>query len=488
MDRRNFLSSLAAGASASATSFEVDATEFGAVGDGTQDDAPFIQAALDKVGAQGGGSVLLPPPKRHYRLGKGLKIPSHVCLEGPAPVRYPFNAGNSGACALVATFDDPQQWVIEPKTSVSNRPLRFDETLAKSLPDGATYNCSIRNLLITSQGAVPYGGIRMHGCPGSIIQGVAIDRVGCGVLINYSFGGHYQVHVNSLYYGLIAWDDANANIFEIYSSQAHPYPKEVPDPYVMPFFRQINEHFVDTLKLESNAHRSRPYGVMCGSIASTCTGNAFDAVVERFAGGVFLYNAYATAIRQCYIEADAGVSACCIAASRSRFSVEALHAYVSGSGAIFDFGLNVAGDITCSGILHAGRFGKPPVEDGSSAITFSGLDLTIPGTPLTPSLRYSGRATPWRTLPLRGGWVHGVAPHIPFAARMDAFSHKVELRGMIIGGQPGRVTTLPTECRPTRQLRLQAAGGLVDIGADGAVTIQSEGDTMAFDGLTFGRW
>lgn len=475
-------------ANAIAPPIKLDVAKSGAVGDGIADDAPAIQAALNHVGSSGGGVAFLSPPKVNYRVATGLKLPSNVILEGPAPVRYPFNAGNKGACALVADFTDTEQWVVEPTTRVNGRSIPFNQLLTGSLFDGITYNCGVRNLLITSNGRIPYGGIRMHGCPGSIVDGVSIDRVGCGLLVNYSFGGAYNAQVHPLYYGVAAWDDANANLFQIYCTHSTPWPKAVPEAYRLPFMAQMSGHFADTLKLANDDHASRPYGLLCGSIRSTSVGNAFDVVIERFPGGIFLFNAYATDFRRCYLEADPATMACAIAASRSRFSMQALHAYLSGTGAIFDFGINVLGKVYGSGVLHAATFGKPPFDDGSSLLLLEGIDPAIPGAPIQRGIRYASRETDWLPLALRSGWRIAGGDYDSPSVRFNLWSHQVELKGTIAGGAKGVCFTLPQHCRPAMRRRMLVAGGQIEVGPDGVVQIAPDGDLVGLDGVSFARW
>lgn len=475
-------------ASATVAPFKTEVQAFGAKGDGVTDDRAAIQAALDHVGAQGGGVVQLAPPKIHYRIAGGLKLPSNVIIEGPGPVRYPFNAGNPGACALVADFDDIRQWVIEPNTTAQGRSIAHDNLIVGALPDGVTYNCGVRNLLLTSKGKVPYGGIRMHGCPGSLVEGVSIDRVGCGLLVNYSFGGSYKAQVHSLYYGVAAWDDANANVFEIYCAHSTPWPKTVPSNYLLSFMAQMAGHFSNTLMLSEDGHATRPYGLLCGSIQSTSVNNVFDLVVEQFPGGIFLFNAYATDLRRCYIEADRGRMMSAITASRSRFGIQALHAYLSGTGMIFDFGIDVLARIFASGIIDAARFGKPPVDDGASLLIFEGVDPAIPGAPVQRNIRYASKEARWIPLSLQSGWRPTENGFDAPAVRLDPWSHRVELTGTMAAGRDGICFYLPETCRPPRRKRYMVAGGQLSVDLDGSARIAATDATISLDGITFGRW
>ncbi|WP_448665239.1 hypothetical protein ACG3SL_21240 (plasmid) [Sphingomonas sp. CJ20] len=489
MNRRQLLSGASAvTASVTTGALKVEAASFGAMGNGVADDARAIQDALEHVGKNGGGVVTLRQPEVHYRICRGLKLPSNVALEGPASVQYPFNAGNNGACALVADFTDINQWVIEPMTTLNGRVFACDRLVAGALPDGVTYNCGVRNLLVTSKGRIPFGGIRMHGCPGGMVEGVSIDRVGCGLLVNYSFGGTYRVQVHSLYYGVAAWDDANANTFQIYCSQSEPWPKTVPVEYRLPFMAQISGHFADTLKLSADTHGNRPYGVLCGSIRSTSISNVFDAVVERFPGGIFLFNAYATDFRRCYLEADPDVMACAIAASRSRFSIHALHAYLSGTGAIFDFGIDVFARIFASGILHGAGFGKAPVDDGTSLLLLEGFDPRMPDAPIQRNIRYIGRSAPWEPLRLLSGWRPAADGYEAPAVRLDPETHRVELKGAMVGGREGACFHLPPRCCPPARQRHRIAGGQLDIAPDGAAQIMPDTPLISLDGASFARW
>jgi hypothetical protein len=488
MNRREVLRASALGGAAAVSARRVDAAGFGVTGDGRTDDTPAIQAALDRTGELGGGTVYLASPKSAYRVTRGLKLPSDVVLEGAVPVRYPYSASNPGACRLVADFAEPMQWVIEPRTSVLGRALRYDELVTDTLADGVTYNCGVRNLLITSTGSVPFGGIRMHCCPGSFVEAVSIDRVGCGLLVNYSFGGSYQVQSHALYFGAVAWDDANANLFDVYASRKRPWSDEVPVAYRLPFLAQMQGHIGDTLKLGSERYGSQSVGLVCGSSRSASINNVFDLVAENFSTGVFLFNAYATDFRRFYVEGEPGVSDCALAATRSRFSAQSLHAYLSGKGALFDLGLALTARLFMSGIPHVANFGKAPVDDRSSLLILEGLDPSFPGAPTQPGIRYAAGEQSWIPVQLENGWRPVGSDAAMPAARFDPWSHRVELRGAISGGRPGKCLQLPAICRPAHKRLFAVAGGHIEVTPDGTVSVMPLATVVALDGVDYSRW
>lgn len=69
--------------------------DYGAVGDGVTDDTAAFQAALDEVGAQGGGIVYA--PRGNYLVATHLAIPDHVTLEGvfTVPTAWSQNQGTT---------------------------------------------------------------------------------------------------------------------------------------------------------------------------------------------------------------------------------------------------------------------------------------------------------------------------------------------------------------------------------------------------------
>lgn len=69
-------------------------TEFGAVADGTTDDEPALQSALDYAADQGGGNVYLPAGT--YAISRPLVLRSHVHLTGDGPGRTVIRSQGHG--------------------------------------------------------------------------------------------------------------------------------------------------------------------------------------------------------------------------------------------------------------------------------------------------------------------------------------------------------------------------------------------------------
>lgn len=484
INRRDLLGGVSVAGGVMALRGAVSAKDFGALGNGVADDRQAIQDALDQVGSQGGGTVFLPPVPVHYRLGAGLKLPSHTTLEGSAPVRYPFNAGNKGSSALVADFADPRQWVLESRTLVGGRPVSFNAIVGGGLPDGVTYNCCVRNLLITAKGKTPFGGVRMHGCPGSIVSGVSINNVGCGLLVNCCSGGDYNVHVNAAYYGVAVWEEVNACTFDLYCSQHDFYPAIVPDDYVLPFMKAAAGSLKDVYHLRGAGHHRRPFGVLVGALKSTSVNNVFDVVAERFNGGMFLLNAYATDFRKCYLEGSADQMAFAIVASKSRFGVQALHAYMSGTGALFDLGTELLAKVYASGIVNPASFGSGPRDDGTSLLLMEGLTPGLPNSPQQRNVQFAYKVQAWVEPKLAAGRAANQGTEIP-GYRLNPRTGHVEFKGSLSMGPTAIAFILPAALRPARKRQFAVVGGRVSVTSTGEVWVTATEEVLSLDGIFF---
>jgi hypothetical protein len=449
----------------------------GAKGDGTTDDTAAIQAALDYVEANGGGYVWLPNTSGKYRITTGLKTGSFTTLIGNAPVRYPFN-GVANSSALMTDFSDPNQNVIEAKTKTGGAAVAYNVFLASGLPDGATYNCGVMDLLITvkSGSAIPYAGIKFHGCPGSVVRNVGIVGTGAGMIVNECYGGEYQVHSLTLYYGFVAWGEVNACTIDAYCTQDQSKPKTVPAAYRVAPLSTLNGSMASTLKLSTEAHSSRPFGIVFGSHqASTSSSNQVACVSEYFNGGLFTHNARGLNFTRLYAEGDPGDVAFAVVSSNSTISAATASAYLSGGGTYCDVGANSKLDIRLDGVISYSAL-KPGPVDISSQLTLRGVSMAGAGQ-AKPEVNvfFPDDPSAWVAPTLGASWTNAGGPNATAAYRFNARTGLVELKGYIINGVVGgNAFVLPAGFRPSEKRNFVAIGG----SATGYLIVLSTGEVI----------
>jgi hypothetical protein len=462
--------------------------DFGATGDGVTDDYAAIQAALNFAGANGGGTVVLSKADGTYRITQGLKIPSYVTLQGFRPDRYPFN-GAADSSALVADFSSANQWIIDTSaTKVSTGlPFAYNE-LCDNVPPTFAFNSAVRDLQIRSSGTMPWGGIRVQGCPGAVVDNVSITGCATGMLVNYTFGGYFSVHTTTPYYGVIAWDNVNANNWELYCAATQPVAQTVPAGYLQPMMGALNGAMVPVLKLNTNDHYNRSWGVILGSDGtSTSTNNTLDITVERFSGGLFQYYSYGTVFNKFYFEGGGPteMNYACVS-SYSLWSSNSFHAFLNSASCFFvDLGISLQIRLTAIG-LKSGSYGFGPFLDISSLVTIDGISPTDFG-PVAPqfNMYYTAGNLTNTVTAFQNSWVSVGAP---FDAVRYVFSKQIgqiNFTGAITGGSAGTVAfTLPAGYRPLHRVVLLVPGGEIQIDANGDVTVNS-GTTLVLEQVQF---
>lgn len=460
----------------------VSAKDFGAAGDGTTDDTAAIQAALDYVGGTNGGTVILPKTTGYYRVTDTIRIPSYVTLCGAAQCRYPYVSG-AGHSGIVADFADPLKWVIEADTTDAGVPFAYNVMVSGTLPSAPAYNCGIRDLIIRSVNTTPYGGIRIHGAPGAVVENVGIAGVGCGLLLNYSFDCKIRVHSMGLYYGFAAWDDVNACSLDIYAAQDASVPATVPAGYRLPFMTALAGTLVGAYAMAVE-HDTRPFGAIIGSSASLSVNNDLRLVSERYKGGMFLFNANGLHASRVYLEGTAMEYG--IVAANSTFSVQALHAFMDSVGALFDLGAGLNGSVAPGGLVTPASFGTGPYQTDGSRLVVYGAAATgnnlAPTTPRVPTVKHPDVPSAWVDFPAAGGGWTNNATYKP-GYRINA--ERLELRGFATGGSTSVTAwTLPAGFRPTILHNVAGGfGGQVSIDSTGAIQLGS-GTVLGLDGVS----
>ena len=477
----------------------VSAKDFGAKGDSNgssgngTDDTAAIQAALDYVGSNGGGTVYLPRSSGAYRITSGLKIPSFVTLLGPTADRYPYN-GAANATYLMPDFATANQWVIEPKTAVGGSAVAYNAAISGGLPSGPTYNCAVRDLQIRvpSAAVVPYGGIRMHGCPGSTISNVSVVGTGCGALINQCYGGSYQLHTLTKYYGVACWEDCNANDIDVYATISDPSVNAVPSGYQLPFMAALNGQLTTTYNLSTNAHFDRCWGFILGAgTGNTSSGNSVKVTVEGFSGGTFQIASIATHFDRHYVEGAASDIEFACVASLSRFNCSSFHAFDTSSGAIFDLGSNVVAEVSINGNLSAASFGviynSPTTSVNLKGCGAVGIGFTTPQV----NVLFPDDPGAWSSPTLLNSWANAGGVDATVQYRKNGATGNIELKGTLTSGAiGGNAFVLPAGYRPAARRQFACNSN----NAHGALIVLATGDVLpaagsnvgfALDGVTF---
>jgi len=473
----------------------VSAKDFGAVGNSTgvpgngTDDYAAIQAALDYVGNTGGGTVLLPKTNGQYRITQGLKIPSYTTLQGVAPDRYPFNGGTADNSCLFADFVIQNQWVIDTSATkvATGLPYAYNEFCNNVAPN-FVFNSGVRDLFIRADGVMPWGGIRIQGCPGAVVDNVSVTGCGTGMLVNFTFGAYFSVHCLTPYYGVIAWENVNANNWEVYCASNQPVSHTVPAAYLQPFMNALNGAMVPVLKLNTNDHYNRSWGMIIGSDGlSTSTNNSLDITIERYSGGLFQFYSYGTVFNKFYFEGS-GLSEmryACVSAY-SLWVANTMHAYLSDPACYFvDWGTGNQIRLTPIGLKN-GSYGFGPYPDIFSLVTIDGIAPSAFG-PAVPQFNmfYTAGGLRGTVSVFQNSWVNVGAPYDVVQYILKKQVGEVVLTGGVSGGSAGTVAfNLPAGYRPLYRVKNVVPGGEVQIDPNGDVTVVS-GTSLILEQVRF---
>lgn len=453
--------------------------DFGATGDGVTDDYAAIQAALTYAGANGGGTVELSKATNKYRITQGLKIPSYVTLKGTAMSSFPYN-GSTGSSQLVADFTDANQWVIDTATTVGGSPVAYN-AFVTGLPDGATFNCCIRDLQIGSVGTMPYGAVRMQGCPGAVTENVSCVDTATGLLVNNCWSGKFRFHARTPYYGVIVYGGSGANIFDIVCEQEAGGSATVPAGYLMPFMNDLNGSMVSVLKLTTEAHYNRPWGLItAGDPSNLPNNNTFNIDIEQYSGGWFSYYGYSSTFNRFYFEGNDFV----VVSAYSQWNANSFHAYGPGSTLV---DLGTYNNIVWSpiGLKNYASWGTGPYPDVYSNMTVIGAEPTFgPATPQFNMFYTSGSLSATVTSFLNS-WANTGSPLQDCGYTLEKQTNTVNLHGGVNSGTaPSVAFNLPLGYRPLYRKLFSCYGGTVQVDPNGDVTILS-GTGVTLDGIYF---
>lgn len=248
--------------------------DFGAAGDLTIDDTPFIMAAINNITStaadttwaggvpvytKGGGEVLV--PKGQYRITDTIKLGQHVKLRFETTTGYYAPEGDKIAW-LVTDFDNPNKWAIDTANYTSGgSPVGYKDIITGAQIDAGTYNSThgieLYNANIkVKDGTSCYGGIRLLGSPDAIIKNTFVYETDIGYMISASWGFRAQ-NISSLsyLYGCICAQDCNGYELTGYfdgktgktitdSNRPSCIPTDLTTTYQLPEFKNSRTGFV----------------------------------------------------------------------------------------------------------------------------------------------------------------------------------------------------------------------------------------------------
>lgn len=131
---------------------QVDVKDFGAVADGSTNNATAIQAAIDAVNAAGGGIVYFPPGSSCYRYGTALQLKANVTLTGGGSLSSCLEANNVNGLEINFTtgygnVGIDNLYLKGVNASTTRFGIRSPGTTSSA---DITYGISIRNSLIST--------------------------------------------------------------------------------------------------------------------------------------------------------------------------------------------------------------------------------------------------------------------------------------------------------------------------------------------------
>jgi len=340
----------------------VNVLDFGAKGDGTTDDTAAIQAAINSLAttssasATGGGTVYIPAGK--FRITSTIKIGHNITLLGNGAGGYPFIGVNSKMSEISADFGATvNQWAIDSATymTATGLAVAYDAWVNASIDTAynSLHNVAIKNLVIRDaneslQTNVPWGAIRLVGCPNAIIENISIAGFGIGVQLNTSFGTSIsKITTITNYYGLLCYN-ANNNIYVQgqFDKKVSPASLTVPVGRI-PTWMPDAAYFASGFYM-NGAHYQNSKGVtIAADSAIGSNGAVVDVILQYWEDCVFLYNSYSTTFTSLYVENSAAEYV--LSTTFSSWQVLNLHNYTAAGTYVVDAGYQTVGYINVGG-------------------------------------------------------------------------------------------------------------------------------------------
>jgi hypothetical protein len=296
----------------------VNVLDFGADPTGVADSTAAIQAAINSLAPTssavtpanaGGGTVYIPAGK--FRITDTLLIGYGITLMGDGAGGYPYLANNAQMSQIQVDFGaSVNKWAIDSATYVTATGLRVAYNAYVNANIDTDYNglqlVAIRGITLFQLGGqtnIPYGGIRLVGCPNAVIDEVTIQGFGVGIQLNTCFGTSItRVTSQSNYYGLLCYN-ANNNIYVQGQFDKIVDPSDLTVPIAnVPTWMPSNASFVADYYM-ANTHNRASKGIIIAADSAIGSNSATINVITQFWNDpAFFFSSYANTIVSLYVE------------------------------------------------------------------------------------------------------------------------------------------------------------------------------------------
>ena len=338
----------------------VNVLDFGADPTGVADSRAAIQAAINSISPTssasntGGGTVYIPGGK--YRITDTLLIGYGITLMGDGGGGYPYVGVNSEITQIQADFGSSiNKWAIDSATYVTSGGARvaYNAYVNGSIDSAfnSLHGVAIKGINLYQLGGqsnIPYGGIRMIGCPNMVIDEITIQGFGVGLQLNTCFGSSItRITSQSNYYGLLCYN-ANNNIYVQGQFDKLITPSDLTVPVAnVPSWMPTNAAFVSNYYM-ANTHNLASKGVIVAADAAVGSNSAtIDVITQYWNDPAFFFSSYANTLLSLYVEGTQAQNV--ISSALASWTCVNLQNYTVSSAYVVDMGYQSIGQINVGG-------------------------------------------------------------------------------------------------------------------------------------------
>jgi len=333
--------------------------DFGADPTGVADSTAAIQAAIDSLAPTssavtpanaGGGTVYIPAGK--FRITNTLLLGYGITLQGDGAGGYPYLANNAAMSEIQVDFGaSVNKWAIDSATYVTATGLRVAYNAyvgsAIDVDYNGLQNVAIRGITLFQLGGqtnIPYGGIRLIGCPNAILDNITIQGFGVGVQLNTCFGTSItRITSQSNYYGLLCYN-ANNNIYVQGQFDKIVDPLDLTVPFDrVPSWMPSNPDFINNYYM-AGTHNAASKGVIVASDAPVGSNSATLNVITQFWNDpAFFFNSYANTLVSLYVEGTQAQNV--ISSAQASWTCVNMQNFTLAATRVVDMGYQSVGEI-----------------------------------------------------------------------------------------------------------------------------------------------